>query len=509
MIESTMVILTEIQKRILKEEYPYLSLDSDSDIERYFDLRNGNRLNEALRLYNTKIIQKYPNSEKRTIMMRLYRSHDPAFQDFLQENLLDLANRTIERTKKIILLLTAEIDTINTSDAYSIIKLAEGLLSIISPDRYDSIAFADKYLRYAKILNYRISSMEKTADLLRLYVTDNLIIIQEFKKEKQQQKAQKLHKEKLKSAQHSIDLSKINFYQSDIEKICINPQIQKIEDKVIAYCLRYWNLYTNPEFEKTIFLYSKKYNTKHHDIFQAVKNGREHAWKDEEILNAVLATVVTGYYYSISGDLYLLRTWMYYKNRLETPVQSSNFININTRIKPKKQQKKLYKNKPTQLNTDIVQASSIQSIKQTHTTKRKPTKQLNLDSLKKPQQKNIAAALIDSKIQPKKEAAPIPNSIADIIRKKTGKTYTVYKDLFFRGIRPPIRSILASTGKRKNSLFNNEQNNAEEIIYNFLLAHYDNPYQNWQTSKEREQVASLGYKIDTIEPVIDKWIKDR
>ena len=174
--------LVDVHKQILKEEYPNINFESDSDIERYFELRQIGRQQDALFLYNTRLKRKYPDEKQRTTLMRYFRSHNPAFHALYRENLAALAERLLFRTYKIIEILTKEIDTVNIKDAYAVIKLAEGLLGIISPDRYQAIAFTEKYVRYANLLNFRTQQMERVSELLRLYVTDTLESVQEYKK---------------------------------------------------------------------------------------------------------------------------------------------------------------------------------------------------------------------------------------------------------------------------------------------------------------------------------------
>ena len=53
--------LTELNIYILKQEFPRLSLTEDPDIERYFEFRSLNRQAEALHLYNTKLVRRYPD----------------------------------------------------------------------------------------------------------------------------------------------------------------------------------------------------------------------------------------------------------------------------------------------------------------------------------------------------------------------------------------------------------------------------------------------------------------
>lgn len=192
----------------------------------------------------------------------------------------------------------------------------------------------------------------------------------------------------------------------------------------------------------------------------------------------MLSNVVSGYYYSISGDAYLQRVWAHYRQALPVvaPVISMQDGAPTQKIK---KPKSYASRKPKRVIP--------------HTQKKKEIHIPRASVIRKDQQKivsNITA-----------------NSISDMIRKLTGKTYTVYKELFFKNIRPAIRIVLASSTDKKGSIFNNTQNDAEELIYGFLFTHYNNPYQNWTKSPEYNQIEKMGYSIPEIEPIIDSWVK--
>jgi len=218
-----------------------MNFESDTDIERYFELRSIGRQGDALDLYNSRLRRKYPNDEQRTLLMRYYRSHDERYREILRDNMVTLAERAVTRTTNIIALLTKDIDLVNMTDAYSVIKLAEGILSIISPDRYIAISFTEKYVRYAKIMDYRYAQMERTAELIRLYVTETLESVQELKKEHTERCKQRDRVRYLQNrTAPGFDLSKISFTAEDVARIILPKTITRTEDIVIAYCIRYW-----------------------------------------------------------------------------------------------------------------------------------------------------------------------------------------------------------------------------------------------------------------------------
>lgn len=570
---------------LLREEYPNVSLSGDTDIERYYELRKDGRLADALSLYNGKLRKKYPDDSMRERLMRSYRSRDPNFRVILEQSVAELAQRALKKTTAIINFLTRDIDTVNLTDAYAVIKLAEGLLAVISPDRYTAIAITERYARLARILNWKADAMERTAELIRLYVTDTIDSVLAFRKNAEEKRKRNMERAvRQRHRKAGLDLSNISFSEEDVRRILIPRAITGTEDTVIAYCLKYWNLTSDPAFEKTVLLYSRKFHTRHYEIFAAIKNGRDHDWRDEEILNAVLANVVTGYYYSISGDLYLQRTWARYKANLGGPAGSGagslaadgqqtaqTGISAPTsasapgnqtaaqasqsaaapaldpaeaaeakaktrRVQPArksekhgaggsgnsdksgahKPQNQLKSRKPrTSKREDRAALHRRPGVKTALPVPKepKPAKAAKAPAAQKEQKsllkkaKNVRAEY-RSGAHLRTAKIPAANSIADMIRKETGKTYTVYKDLFFKGIRPSIRDTLIGSGKKAN-IFSSRQNEAEEIIYGFLFEQYDNPYQNWEQSGEREQVEELGYAVPRIEPIISHWIKHR
>ncbi len=490
--------LSDIQLRILKEEFPATSHSGDEDIERYFELRKIGQQAKALALYNGRIRRKYPDPARRELLMRYYRSRDPRYGELYRDSLADLADRLITRSYGILDTLTRDIDSVDLKDAYSVIKLAEGLLSVISPDRDVAIAFTERYARYARLLSYRERQARDTAELIRLYVTDTIESVEELKKEREERRKERARSHVRSSrdaARPSFDLSRVTFSPEEVDKITIPATITRTEDVVIAYCVKYWGAVNDPAFEKAVFLYSRKYHTRHNEIFQAIKNGVTHGWKDEEILNAVLANVVTGYYYSISGDRYLQTTWARYRASSE-PVRAApslTFLPVKT--------ERARRGAALRRNVGDARKKIARPKVLPRREKEPPL------SRKDTQAKSVARTVPNTFRAESPRESFVPNSVSDMIRKLTGKSYAVYKDLFFQNIRPSLRAILADAGG-KDTPFSTRQNSAEQLIYDYLFSHWNDPYQQWEKSAEREKTRSLGYRIDGLEPIIARWIKD-
>lgn len=573
--------LTELDRYILKQEFPQLSLTEDPDIERYFEFRAQNRQADALKIYNAKLIHRYPDSRTRVLLMTYYRRHDARFQLLLADSLARLAETTITQVKKIIVFFTGTVAPLKTAKVYSIIQVCEKVISAISSDRFAAISFTEKYVRYADTLRYHAEEMRQAADMLRMYITDTISSVREFREERVRDARERNRKAAQQSHVSMIDFSKITFTRQQIAAITIAPSIRRTEDKVLAYTVKYWDRYDDGAFENTLLLYSRKYGTNHYAVFQAVKIARIRKWKDDELLHAVLANVAQGYYYSISGDLYLQRSWKQIKLKLEAGAPPEEAAAPSA--KPKRQKKaKASARKPrsekaaaaakspqdkkmrgaagTQRGSSALKTTARAVSVQPITTELSPKPDSPVRAARAERKAEKAAASAQSakraasiptapqstkrtaSVQPApsgfvrntevppaqkaagkqpqdsagKQAAPLriypqptPKegqlSIADTVKKVTGKSYGIYRELFFKEVRTSIRAILQYSAIHKLSFFGSEQNNAEDIIYQFLETNYDNPYQQWQGSQDQADVLEEGFRIDSLEPIIRHW----
>jgi len=535
--------LTELDIYILKQEFPELSLTEDPDIERYFEFRSLNRQADALRLYNTKLIHRYPDKKMRVSLMTYYRKRDYRFHILLTDSLAQLADRTIVQVKKVIVFFADTIAPLKSAEVYTIIKVCEKIINAISPDRFAAISFTERYTRYAEKLKYHAVDMQQAADIIRMYITDTISSVREYREEQNRKNTQEKVRKAIQKANASVvDFSKIVFTKEQIVAITIPSSIIRIEDKVLAYTMKYWNRYADGAFENIVLLYSRKYGTNHYAVFHAVKIGRMRNWKDEELLHAVLANVAQGYYYSISGDLYLQRTWKQLKLNMASPTpqmkeQSALNEKESKQTKPSKQSakkaaaqktvkeekasaKRTQKQAENPIPVNAVSTSEAPAIKKVSQPVAESKKRARAEGsasiseagtpLVKPTSTQTPGGKTAASVQiyPINSPKELPVSIAETVKKVTGKSYGIYRDLFFKEVRSAIRTILQHSAIQKISFFGSEQNNAETIIYQFLETNYDNPYQQWQDSKEQAEVFAQGFRIDSLEPIIRLWAKN-
>jgi hypothetical protein len=328
--------ISEILDELFHLEYPSLHTDHDPDIERYYHLRSIGQSQDALVLYQSRLRPRYPGDEFRTALMRSYRSKDPAFKRLLAQGYQALGAASLERIKRTIEYIAQKAGSYNSKDVYSTIRAAEDILLALPKGRYEAVAGMERLFRYSRALNLHVRPMTQAADLVRAYLTDSLSVVEEemrrledMQRREREQEERRLvradwqnylwQKKHGSQGRSMIDLSAVVFSPGDLARIEIPGHLKRIEDQVLAYCVKYWNLINDAAFERILFLYSRKYGSKNYDVFMVIRRGRLGKKRDDEILAAVMSALVTGYYYSIQGDRYLQRSW----NTIKFPLQQN------------------------------------------------------------------------------------------------------------------------------------------------------------------------------------------
>jgi hypothetical protein len=104
--------------------------------------------------------------------------------------------------------------------------------------------------------------------------------------------------------------------------------------------------------------------------------------------------------------------------------------------------------------------------------------------------------------EPVPEIVSRQGSISDRIRALSGKAYDVYKVIFLERVREDIRRALLANQTRTHRIFDTAANEAEDQIFAFMTAHYDDPFMDWERSAEREAVEARGFSIPSLDPLI-------
>ncbi|HUX42972.1 MAG TPA: hypothetical protein VMV83_17535 [Rectinemataceae bacterium] len=505
----------ETRQRLLAAVFPELKYGDDPDIDRYLELRKDGRIADALAVYNGALRGRYPTDTDRATLIALKRSRDPRWVE-LQRRLLDsLAARLEIRLGKNISTIVQAAAPTGSRDAWSSLKAVNALLSSLgSPDsvevaistlqRHIKLArvlaeAADQWKQLVKGLEYSLRLLEEYAALATQENSAEQDFVARSRKLEEKRRAgsrprssaaysdestdfvarSRTRQRDAKEARPSrfFDLDRIRFTKAEIAAIEIANPPKRLEDLVVAWCAKYWRLALDPRFEKSVFLYSSKYRTRHFEIFRELRLARLSRRSDDEMLTGMSSLLSTGYAYSVSGDLYMQRRWRAVKAGLFGEV-----------LTPGAEIEKL-----------VVEASPPPTDRAIEQPARGEKPKLRRAS---------SSALAPARPRESEKAVPSlerrsSGSISDRIRRLSGRQYDVYRNIFLEKVRASIHRILLATRTRQRGIFDTSANEAEDALFGFILAHYDDPFMDWETSRERALVESLGFPMPRLDGIIE------
>jgi hypothetical protein len=335
----------------------------------------------------------------------------------------------------------------------------------------------------------------------------------------------------------SIDLSSVSFSSRDLARIEIPQSFSRIEDKTLAYCLKYWNQINDDAFERILYLYSRKYNTKNYEAFKAIRTGRETRMRYDEILTSVMSVLITGYYYSVQGDRYLQQQWNVIKSYISrVSVQKPSLLVKAEAVVSRQAASRTAQPKTAKPAAKVSSraASKAAPAKKTTVPKTAPvvsrleTRAATIAASREGRKSSVQTAQVSEKQKPapgasvkkaasetaNKEAQPVKTakprtepkaggSVADKLRELSGRSYDIYHDRFLDNAVSAIRKVLSY----KRGIFFTLPERVETVIYKFLKDHYSDPYMNWADSSERTELAGLGFDIPSLDPIIRECFK--
>ncbi len=525
----------EIRAAILESVFPDLRYGGDPDIERYFELREAGRVADALAVYHGRLRARYPDDAKRIELLGLYRRRDPRFAAALRRQLDTLADSLVGRVRLSIDALLRPLAGVGANDAYGTLKAVERVVDMLPADELDATRALDMHVRHAALLAHRRPQVERLRFLVGEFFAqsredeygDDELMARSYAK------AEELRREAGK--RNFFDLSRIEFSEEDVARIEIPAGIERREDRVLAFCHKYWLRAADPGFERVVHLYSRKHGTQHHAVLRAIRVGRAKRYTDDEILNLVDTILSSSYSYSVQGDLYMRSAWKALKARLYGA--SAPVAGPERRIPPSKARVPVRGPVPRAASaTSSAPGSAPGSGKGSVAGAASATREVPISrpdagaNAAKPRPASVPRALAPETVAAGPDGrgtfrakgrsadggalAPLPKplrpaqelrpggSVSDRLRKLSGRAYDVYRDSFAIQAPAAVEEALSSVRGRRKSMFDDSATKAEKLVLAFLARNYANPFMDWEGSVERAKLAELGYELPSLEPVI-------
>lgn len=543
----------DVRDQILERIFPDLRYGGDPDIERYFELRAEGRMLDALVIYGRRLKPRYPDDAKRILLLKLYRTRSPAFQDTLNAMLSERADEMVARIRKGVDALVAPLLGVPIRDTYAVLKAVEKIARLLPDDTDAARRMAWNYADYAKLLDHRRKDMERAAFLVGQFF-DQARIEQETPADfvASSMAAEEAREAEEGAKKNFFDLSKIEFDQDDVERIEIPRGLERDEDIVLAFCHKYWLRIDDAAFERIVWLYSKKYGTNHFQVFRAIKSSRARKYTDEDVLAMVATTIATRYSYTVRGELYMQAAWKRIKAGLygsapartggrepdegaALPQAAKAAGGSGARPRAASERETSARREPP------TRASSRQSSRSADATRpgtarpaddsshasgrRRPAQPSQADARREGPAPTQARALLKAapagspsrrlsaqKPGPRAALEPLPavkapGSVSDTIRRLSGRAYDVYKNIFFENVRGHIRAELLRCRDDARGGRGIDANAAENAVYQFLENNYDNKYLDWQGSEAKATVRELGFELAGLDGIIESCFR--
>ncbi len=479
----------DVRESILERIFPDLRFGGDPDIDRYFELRSSGRMLDALVVYRARLRPRYPDDAKRIILLKLYRTRSPSFSDFLHGLLMERADEIVAGIRKNLDSMIAPLSGISMRNTYAVLKSVERIARLLPDDADAARRMAWDHADFAAMLGYRVEEARKVAFLLGEFydqaaVDDDVptdFIAASLASEKVRRRRDQEEEEK----KNFFDLSRIEFDASDIRRIEIPSGLERDEDLVLAWCHKYWLRVDDPAFERIVWLYSKKYGTRHYEVFKAIKTGKRKKYQDDDILSMVATTIATRYSYTVQGDMYMQAAWRTIKSGLYGQVAAQRMAGRNT-VPAKQEPQAIAPTTATQAEPPSTEVSAF-----------------------KPVDRSFSRAMeISPLLNQRQKRAPVPEtkaagSVSDRIKRLSGRAYDVYKDIFLSKVRDHIRDALQKGRTKPGSVFNDDVNKAENAVYEFIERNYSNAYLDWPSSEHRAKVKELGFALENLDDIIE------
>jgi len=567
----------EIRHRLVSAVFPELRYGDDPDLDRYLELRKDGRVSDALAVYNGALRSRYPSDGDRALLIAMKRLRDPRWTA-LQSRLLDaLADRIEARVAANSAAILDATGRAGSRDAWGSLGAVEAILSRFGSQNSTDIAIAavEQHLRLARLIEegdskWRsiVRGLDRALRLLEEYAALSNFespdaqdfvarsrAIEERKRTMARPRAfvasaddsidfvassrarERSRKREKENRHRFFDLERIRFTTEERAAIELDALPPRHEDIVIAWCAKYWRASLDPRFERTVFLFSSKYRTRHFEILRELRMARLMRRSDDEILTALSSLLSTGYSYSVTGDIYMQRRWSAVKAGLSQAVTDPTVRTIAPSAHAAKKIRTVKHVAPPATTPPPRARSSAQVAVARHGTASahriaeskarlssgdpRAARQYVAESSKAPFSRSaetrrspallrrrsagpIALERPTTSAEPvRKLDLPATGSISDRIRRLSGRQYDVYRNIFLEKVRDSIRRALLGSKTKISGIFDTGMNDAEDAIFGFIAAHYEDPFMDWPSSRERSFVESLGFSLASLDGIVD------
>lgn len=293
----------DYREYVLQKIFPAIRYDRDNDLERYIMLRESGKTSKEWGGYYNALCLRYSELERKKLI-RFFRKNNLAFQNYFKVVLNNLYERLRMKLCERIEQLSACLRKIEKSQhrmfkssQKDVIAQLEKMIALCSPQLETASEGADFLLEFANHYRYNHTKMKKVVKLVKGYLDGSLFEeaqVKEayhfdIKEERKKYQRQGLEDEQPFRLQ-------IFIAPADIEEIVVSSNDKNEYELALAYFERYLSKVADQEFATKVYVYAKKHNTYHYQIYEVIRKGLQYNHQKGRIFDDIFKIISGGRY---------------------------------------------------------------------------------------------------------------------------------------------------------------------------------------------------------------------
>jgi len=322
----------DLQEYVLGKIFPTIRYGRDTDLERYVNLReNGHGSADWHGFFNS-LTLKYTEDERK-LLIRCMRKNLDYFQYIFSRIITDVYKRIIKMLKRRIDLLVKELAGVESiskavlSRDHNMLRRVETIIGLCAQNKSDALDGINFLTDLGRNLGYKQKQLGRIQSLVKRYFDGSLFEEAELATQyhfdiKEEYKKQK----KLPAGNDSGEIKlKIFITEEDIGRILINNQKLNEYELSFSYFEKYIKFVNDPEFATKIYVYSKKHNTAHYQIFESIRKGALYNYQKNRVFDDIFKVICQGrYVFNITNERQMDRKLKSIGRPAKPPAQAQN-----------------------------------------------------------------------------------------------------------------------------------------------------------------------------------------
>ncbi|MBN1797473.1 MAG: hypothetical protein JW822_02785 [Spirochaetales bacterium] len=300
----------DLQEFVLGKIFPTIRYGRDSDLERYITLREGGKSSTDWQVFYDNLSIKYTDQERKQLI-RSIRKNLYNFNLIFNKIIGSLYKRVINILKGRIDQLVKELKKIEKiskskiNKDHNMLARVEAIIQLCSRNKSEALDGIHFLLDLAQNLNYKHKPLAKIQHIVKSYFDGTLFEEAEAKIEyhfdiKEEYKKHRRIQPKPKSEEIKL---KIFITKEDISQILVDDKRLNEYELSLSYFEKYFELINDPEFATKIYVFSKKHNTPHYKIFEAIRKGMTYNYQKNRVFDDIFKIICQGrYVFNITNE---------------------------------------------------------------------------------------------------------------------------------------------------------------------------------------------------------------